>query len=481
MYKTIIGCGLSLAFIFLASTCLVSAQDIKVTIHLRGVYESKISLVPLTGDDAYKPILERTGVKGGGTTTLTIGKERLPAIFVLRFDYKEFRTSTPYPCEKQIIINNQNLELRVHPMYCNNPDSALFQVGEVENTMMAGFVKENSKRRERTSALQNFLLTYPDTKSKFYRQGVKEYEKQRKEYNRWLTELIRQNSELFTSRIFRFHYLPEIKFQGDEIERIRSLIDNYFDGMDFGDPLMLKTTELKGWMDNYVNMHASLMARDSDLDSLFTLAGYRAIETARNGHPLVYGWMVDYFFRGYESINIEMGIRMLEPYLNDTLCLTSKRQAIEKRLKGISNLTVGTPAPDFLVSDDKGNPVSFNNYPTDKRYKLILFWSADCGHCQQMMNELRNWQQQSEEKGIAEIFALNLDDAGVDEYSLQKITAAYPDWVHIRCDGGINSYEADAWFVLSTPVMFLVEAATNKIAAVPGTVQQLLSFINSQE
>jgi hypothetical protein len=98
----------------LLSLCLnfhLSAQDITLKINLRGVYESKITLLPLTGNNPLKPIAERTGFKNGETAIISVSKDKLPAAFVLRFDYKEKETSTPYPSEKRIFIYNQNIEL----------------------------------------------------------------------------------------------------------------------------------------------------------------------------------------------------------------------------------------------------------------------------------------------------------------------------------------------------------------------------------
>jgi len=87
------------------------SQGVAIKLHIRGVYESKITLLPLIGTNALKPIVERAGIKNGETTILSVSKDILPTEFVLRFDYKEKETSTPYPSEKHIFIYNQNLEL----------------------------------------------------------------------------------------------------------------------------------------------------------------------------------------------------------------------------------------------------------------------------------------------------------------------------------------------------------------------------------
>jgi len=69
---------------------------------------------------------------------------------------------------------------------------------------------------------------------------------------------------------------------------------------------------MKEWMDGFVNFNGELATSVNLRDSIFTLAGKTAIEKARTGHPMVYGWMVDYFFKGYESFNITKGIEMLQ-------------------------------------------------------------------------------------------------------------------------------------------------------------------------
>jgi thiol-disulfide isomerase/thioredoxin len=472
------------------------SQGVAIKLHIRGVYESKITLLPLIGTNALKPIVERAGIKNGETTSISVSKAQLPAEFVLRFDYKEKETSTPYPCEKHIIVNEQNLELWVNPMYCNNKDSSYFQKDEKENTLFTQFTKENGKQKEKLELLQNFLMNYDETQSQFYQQGIKEYEKRCSQYNQWLKEQATQYKELFVSHTFQFQYLPQIDFKGSEEDtsprsvehpspngegqgaRLQRVLAHYFDGIDFQDTLLLHTQELKNFITAYVNLYASLAKTQAELDSLYPLIGKTAIEKARLGNPKVYGWMVDYFYKGYESTNMPAGIKMLEPYLNDTTCLTTKRQAIEKRLKGIKTLTIGTLAPDFTLKDDAGKDVLFSKYKTNSRYKLLLFWSADCGHCKDLVSKLYPWWQQLSDKTLVEVFALSLDDTDTEIPIWQNAITQLQGWKHIRCEGGVNSPEANAYFILSTPVMFLIDNKTNKICAIPENVQQLINIVN---
>lgn len=115
------------------------ARNVAIAIHVRGIYDSKISLLALSGSKTFKPIAEVQGIKNGETIKLSVSEEYLPGEFVLRFDYKETDASTPYPSEKNIFICKQDLELWVNPKFCNNSDSTWFQKDERENTAFAWF------------------------------------------------------------------------------------------------------------------------------------------------------------------------------------------------------------------------------------------------------------------------------------------------------------------------------------------------------
>ncbi|MCX2454093.1 redoxin domain-containing protein [Pedobacter sp. PLR] len=448
------------------------AQDVSLKIHLSGVAKSKISLLSLTGT-SIKTVLEHPSIDKGQTATLTIPKVLLPAEFVLRFDFQELESSNPYPSEKHIFINDQNLELWVKPKALNNPDSTYFQKDEKENTLMTRFAMENFKKREQLGLLQNFLMNYDQPASPFFLQGTTEYDSRRGQYNKWIADQTEKYKTSFVSNTFVFQHIPPIVWKGTATDRLNSVIAHYFDGMNFKNPAILKTNEIKEWMNKYVNIYGSMSTTMELRDSLFTLAGKRAIEKAKPGNPQVYGWMVDYFYNGFESFNMTAGIKMLEPYLNDPTCLTSKRKAIEQRLKGIGTLTVGSIAPDFNWKSGSGKTIPFHDFKTEAKYKLVLFWSADCQHCKELMEQLHPWYQGAEKTEMMDVFAISLDETETEIPAWEKAKVKLSSFKHKRAEQGIRSPEAAAYFVLSTPTMVLVDAKTNKIVGLPETVAQL--------
>jgi thioredoxin-related protein len=460
-------------FIIILFPASIQAQDGALVIHIRSVYETKITLLPLTGPNALKPVLIVEGVKNGEIATLKFPDENLPGEFVIRFDYKEKESSIPYPSEKRIIVSNQNIELWVHPLFCNNTDSTWFRKDERENTVYTAFMKENAMQKKMLGLLQNFLLNYDNPNSEFYKKGITEYEKRRKDSDKWIDEQIKQYKELFVSSMFGFQKVPDIVWNGNEAARKQSLRDNYFEGKDFSNPLMLKTTNMKEWMDGYVNLYGELATSIPLRDSLFTFAGKSAIEKVRTGNPLVYGWMVDYFFNGYESNNIEKGIKMLEPYLNDPDCLTAKRQAIIKRLKGIETLKPGLVAPDISMPNAENKLFELNNYHPETDYILLLFWSADCNHCNEMVGELYARFKTSEIKTKLAFVAISVDETDNEIQAWIRKKEGLTGWVHLRAQEGVRSKVANDYFILSVPVMILLNSKTKEIISLPESVEKL--------
>jgi peroxiredoxin len=449
-------------------------HPVTLTIHLRGVNESKLSLMTTTGgNQLIQTILTKDGVKNDETATLTVPVEYLPGEFVLRCDYKEEVTSTPYPSEKNFIINQQDLELWIHPMFSNNADSTWFQADEAENAALNLFMKENYTQKEMLGLLQNFLMNYDDNQSEFFKEGIAEYEKRRKDHNQWITGQKSQDRALFVATLYNFQYVPEIRWEGTETDRKHSYRDHYFDNIDFGDSLLIRLRDLKSWMDQYVNLYGEEVTTNELRDSLFTRAGKTAIEKAKTGHPKVYGWMVDYFYKGFESFGIQPGIAMLAPYLDDPNCLTSKRQAILKRLEGMKTIVPGTIAPEFTFPDGSGVKVSFQDYQVETPYKMVLFWSADCPHCMELVNTLYNWWQKPVNRQKLSIFALSLDETETEVEEYYKVIPVLDGWKHILTKGGVNSEEAAVYYILATPVMILVNSNTNEIVAMPENLEQL--------
>jgi thiol-disulfide isomerase/thioredoxin len=189
--------------------------------------------------------------------------------------------------------------------------------------------------------------------------------------------------------------------------------------------------------------------------------------------------MVDYFYRGYESNGITAGIAILQPYLDDPNCLTSKKQEIERRLKGIETLVPGSLAPPIVMHDSNDEPFDLYKTKSDARFTLLIFWSGDCSHCKELTDQLYPWQQQAEVVKDVMVVAISLDELDTEIAAWQKKKADYKQWKHLRAPDGVRSKVADDYYVLATPVMILIDQPTMKIVALPNTLAELKDAVKT--
>ncbi len=453
-----------------------STQDAKgryVIVTLKEAYDTKITITPFDGLRAVKAIAEVNGLKNGETIKLFIPEQYLPGEFVLRLDYRTNESDTPYPSEKNIFINQQDIELSINPPFINNGDSTQFKEGENENTVYGNFMVENAKKRKQIDLLQQFLMAYDQPQAKFYTIGIKEFEHRRNDYNQWLKDQAKINKNLFVSNLFQFQYIPSIAWGGNEEDRLNQLLKTFFDGIDFNDPIIIRTRELNKKMSDFMGLYGVKATTLEMRDSMFTEAGSVACNIASKGHPKVYGWMVDYFYNGYETYQIDKGMQMLQKHIENPNCLTSKRQQILKRIEGMKTLISGKIAPDFTLNDSENNPFNFHTFHGNATYKLLVFWAADCSHCEELIDNLSKWYAVPENRTLVDIVAVSMDESEVGIQKWKQAILNLKGWNHMHAIKGVNSVVANDYSILSTPVMMLVDSQSNIIKSNPDSVKEL--------
>lgn len=455
------------------SGAVFAGEGRSLTVHIEEVFDAKVTLTPFTGVKAVTPLAEVASVKRGESTVIKIPGQYLPGEFLLRLDYRAKEADHPYPAERSIYINNQDLEIFVNPPYINS-EKTKFNAKERENTTYSVFMKENSAKRMALDLLRQFLLSYDRPESEFYKQAVNEFQQRRLEYNSWLKTQAEAARGLYVSSLFQFQYIPEIAWSGSESDRLNQILQNYFAGIDFNDPQIIRTRELSRLMDEYMRMFGMQATTEELRNTLFTQAGKLACEKASGGDPKVYGWMVDYFYTGYETYKIDKGMEMLKEHINNPKCLTSKKQQITQRLEGMVKLVPGTLAPDFVISDTQGKDFKFHKWKPKARKKLLLFWSAGCVSCLELVEGLKQWYADPANKKKLEIVAVSLDETQADVQKWEATITGLSTWKHLQAKEGVNSPVARSYSILSTPVMFLVDSKSNKIVSVPGSLEQLI-------
>lgn len=477
LFLIIIVCLFTSIPVFAGNSGSGDTGERSLAVHIEEVFDAKVTLTPFTGVKVLSPIAEVASVKKGESTVIKIPAQYLPGEFLLRLDYRAQETDHPYPAERSIYINNQDIEIFVNPPYINS-EKTKFNAKERENTTYSAFMKENSAKRMALDLLRQFLLSYDRPESEFYKQAVNEFQQRRLEYNSWLKSQAEAARGLYVSSLFQFQYIPETDWSGSESDRLNQILKNYFEGIDFNDPIIIRTRELARLMDEYMRMYGMQATTEELRNTLFTQAGKVACEKASGGGPKVYGWMVDYFYTGYETYKIDKGMEMLKEHINNPKCLTSKKQQITRRLEGMAKLVAGSLAPDFTIRGTQGKDFQFHKWKGKARYKLLLFWSAGCSSCHELVEGLKQWYTGPANKKKLDIVAVSLDESEVNVQKWEAAISGLSAWKHLHAKEGVNSPVARSYSILSTPVMFLVDSKSNTIVSVPSNLEQLSAAVS---
>lgn len=458
----------TLIFITLLVFSLI-ARSTTLTVKLKGVYDSDITLSAWVG----QYFSEEIGHKPGVTTSaqFIIPQEFIPGQFLIEFNYRKAPSEKKSSSQFLVYLNQYDLEYTLNPAFTQY--DSITHTSDPENELFYRFVKESSEKKSPIGVVEKLLMNYDRKEGKFYQSAEREYKARIDEYNAWLNGLIHENGTLFASRHLNLDLIPFTDWSLPEDGAFSYQIHHYFDHVNWSDSLLIRSSSLSLFMNNYIQLFARKAETKELADSLFTQAGRIACDAASKGHPLVYGWMVDFFYMGYEQLGIEKGMKMLEMHLKNPNCLTQSSADILRRLEGMGRLIKGSKAPDFTLPTSTGSEFTLYESVPPVPYVLVLFWSADCDHCLQMVDELTRWQYSSEKASQVAVVAISVDYTPEELAKWNEAVPLLPNWVHLHAVEGMGSKVAYDYVVLSTPAIFLLNSNDYTIAAMPLNVADL--------
>ena len=452
-----------------------AAEPHTLTIGLRGVYDSKITLTPFNGVRTSRPLRIQNEVKSGGQVRFEIPEDLLPGEFLIRFDYRKTETDTPYPGELQLYLNNENIEVYANPMYLRGDSLKL--INDRENAAWNNFSEKVGRERQQIGLLEQLLGGYGQRDANVWKEAAREYKKRCGSYNQWIDSAALASRDLYVSHLFRFLRISPINWAESADQNFSRQAATWFDTFNFNDTLTIRSRQMNEFINSYVAVFGSRAIDAPSRDSLFTRAGRLACERASSGHPKVYGWMVDYFFNGYESYNITSGLKMLEKHVNNPRCLTSRKQEVLRRLEGIKRMVPGVQSPNVKVQNeqDKETILDFSFGKMD--YHLLVFYDSECSHCNELLAGLQKWYERAENRAWLDIYSVSIDNDS-QQWKPFHQKKAFP-WYDAYAPGGINSEAANNYYVLAAPVMFVMDK-NGVLKAQPNSVDELDKFLNGK-
>jgi hypothetical protein len=448
------------------------SQFLTVTPH--SIHSTHITLYPLFGDSAMKPIQRATALSAGQTAIFDLSDNATPGEYLVRYDYTAHPGVNPYPSEQHVLIGKDGLSIELNPMYAPVRDSVRFSRDGGENDAWLDFQRKCQEMRAPVVSMGNWLMEEPVSKNRFYRIALKNYAQRLAQYNQWVDAQIKLQGNRFVTRLMTYDKLPSALSVNAEASGCSSthLID-----LNLQDTLVLHTRNFFDWALACVRVAYEQSPISTNRDSAVLASAEALLDRISIGHPLVYGAIVDQLFLQFTRIGFDSGIAALGNHINRTTCASARKDDITRKLAFIGRLRPGSSMFDINVPMKEGPSLPLSKLTQDKPLSLILFWSAGCSHCMELIEGMLPKMSSPEINARLQVIAVSLDRSDADRQKWQQTIARLPSWRHSILSDGPNHPLAQAFGVLATPTMFLIEGKEFRLKALPsglGELQKLL-------
>ena len=154
---------------------------------------------------------------------------------------------------------------------------------------------------------------------------------------------------------------------------------------------------------------------------------------------------------GQDRIYVEMVKRYFKSGKADWLSPSSIETEVLRAEKW-ENLLIGKTVPNLACPDQKGD--WHDLYGLDKKYKILVFWSADCGHCVKEVPKFHEFYKKFKDKYDLEVMAVNTES---DTAHWQKFIAEKNlDWINLN--GLVANFDWREYFdIVKTPVVYILD------------------------
>lgn len=129
-------------------------------------------------------------------------------------------------------------------------------------------------------------------------------------------------------------------------------------------------------------------------------------------------------------------------------------KALRSTIASLKAVGVGSVAPDFSLTDEKGMPFTLSSLK-GKRCVLIDFWASWCGPCVKELPNVKRVYAQYHDRGF-EVVSVSIDDkrdlwlGAINKYKLP--------WIQLSSLKGWKCPVAQLYQVTAVPAMFLLDA-----------------------
>lgn len=247
------------------------------------------------------------------------------------------------------------------------------------------------------------------------------------------------------------HYLPDGKVDSNFAYTYYK--GHYWDDFNLNDERMVNTPVYDTKLDEYINK-LTFPHEDSVIKECKML-----LEKTHNA-PELFKYTLWWLTYNAENSKI-MGMDAVFVYLVEnyymkgaaTWLTNDDLQKYYDAARKIAPNVIGNIAPELKMPDV--NKVEQSLHGLQAKYTLLLFWSPDCGHCQQEVPKIDSlYKAVLKKKGLKVYAVSTYDDEKAWKDFIQK--HHLEDWVHVW-DPERKSRFRDQYNVYMTPILYLLD------------------------
>ena len=249
---------------------------------------------------------------------------------------------------------------------------------------------------------------------------------------------------------------PEFEGEDKQFQIYKWYKKHYFDNIDLGDPVHLRTPYLHERIIYYTE---KLTPQDPDsmIISIDYLLG--KMEPAHD----TYRYYLSFFLNKYAKLKV-VGYDAVYVYLIDNYYAKGKadwvdEESLEKMIDQADNfrpILIGKKFPDITTYKVDKTPVRV--WDVESPYTVLLFWAHDCGHCTKSMPDVVSFFEEYESKGVT---LISICTKGGD-----KMTPCQEAIPAKKMEKFINTFDEyqryrRSVYIPSTPKIFILDKDKN--------------------
>jgi len=284
---------------------------------------------------------------------------------------------------------------------------------------------------------------------------------------------------------------------------------HFFDGIDFKDERIVRTPffddRIKRYFESVILQHPDTVIQEID-----------KVLAKCTPDNLVYNLLIGYFTYKYEQSKI-MGFDKVFVHIAQKYIVSGRAskvysdetvEKIRERVKIMANLLLGAKVEELYMIDttdggwvrklgfdtatssksitdiyykniDKLTPKFKTLYQVNAKYTVLVFWAADCGHCQTEVPKLNEELAKIKGKIDYKVFAVQTKDELYKDWKKFIIDKKLNDFIHVFDPIHLNNLK-ERFDIYSTPVIYILDK-DKKIRAKRLGAEQVVDMLKTLE